>query len=43
VTPYKDWQGKAWTTALVLILLVLALNVAARLLMAWRKRRLGGG
>ena len=42
IAPYKDWHDKAWTTALVLILLVLTLNVSARLLMAWRKRRLGG-
>lgn len=42
IAPYKDWHDKAWTTALVLIALVLALNVSARLIMSWRKRRLGG-
>ena len=42
IAPYKDWHDKAWTTALVLILLVLTLNVSARLIMAWRRRRLGG-
>ena len=33
VAPYKDWHDKAWTTALVLIALVLALAgfVALRL------------
>lgn len=41
ISPYEDWQAKAWATALVLIVLVLALNVAARGLAAWRTRRLG--
>ena len=41
ISPYKDWQDKAWTTALVLLILVLGLNVTARLLIAWRRRRLG--
>lgn len=42
ISPYPDWRGKAWATALVLILLVLGLNVAARAFMAWRMRRFGG-
>jgi phosphate transport system permease protein len=41
VSPYQDWRAKAWATALVLIVLVLALNVFARLFSAWRARKLG--
>ncbi len=41
ISPYPDWRAKAWATALVLIVLVLTLNVAARLLTSWRARRLG--
>jgi phosphate transport system permease protein len=41
ISPYPDWQAKAWATALVLIVLVLTLNVGARLLTGWRARRLG--
>lgn len=41
ISPYKDWHDKAWTTALVLIALVLGLNIVARALLAWRRRRLG--
>ncbi len=41
ISPYPDWQAKAWASALVLIFLVLFLNVAARLTVAWRARRLG--
>ncbi len=32
ISPYEDWHEKAWTAALVLLLLVGLLNVAARLL-----------
>jgi len=32
ISPYDDWHQKAWTAALVLLLLVGALNVAARFL-----------
>jgi phosphate transport system permease protein len=42
ISPYKDWHDKAWTTALVLIAIVLALNVGARLLTSWRTRVIGG-
>jgi phosphate transport system permease protein len=42
IAPYKDWHAKAWTTALVLIILVLGLNIGARAFMSWRRRRLGG-
>ncbi len=41
ISPYKDWHSKAWTTALVLIAIVLGLNVTARALTWWRTRRLG--
>jgi phosphate transport system permease protein len=41
ISPYADWHAKAWATALVLISLILLLNVAARLLVQWRARRLG--
>jgi phosphate transport system permease protein len=30
ISPYEDWHQKAWTAALVLLLLVGALNLAAR-------------
>ncbi|MDE3089780.1 MAG: phosphate ABC transporter permease PstA [Chloroflexota bacterium] len=42
ISPYRDWHAKAWTTALVLIALVLGLNIAARGLIGWRTRRLAG-
>lgn len=35
MSPYDDWQAQAWAGALVLIALVLALNVVARLI-RWR-------
>jgi phosphate transport system permease protein len=41
ISPYEDWRAKAWATALVLVTLVLALNVAARLFAWWRMRKLG--
>ncbi len=41
ISPYRDWHDKAWTTALVLMLLVLGLNVTARLIVTWRRRKLG--
>jgi phosphate transport system permease protein len=41
ISPYPDWQAKAWGTALVLIVLVLSLNIAARVLVGFRNRRLG--
>jgi phosphate transport system permease protein len=41
ISPYKDWHDKAWTTALVLITLVLGLNVTARAVTWWRVRKLG--
>jgi phosphate transport system permease protein len=41
ISPYKDWQAKAWTTALVLMIVVLTLNVAARVMVAWRQKKTG--
>ena len=41
IAPYDDWHAKAWATALVLIGLVLVLNISARVLVAWRARKLG--
>jgi phosphate transport system permease protein len=41
ISPYKDLHDKAWTTALVLITVVLALNVTARAVTWWRMRKLG--
>lgn len=41
IAPYQDWHDKAWGTALVLIVLVLLLNILARLIVWWRVRRLG--
>jgi len=40
ISPYDDWHQKAWTAALVLLLLVGALNLGARL--ALRKTTAGG-
>ncbi len=41
ISPYDDWHAKAWATALVLIVLVLVLNILARLFTWWRARNLG--
>ncbi len=41
ISPYKDWHDKAWTTAFVLIVLVLGLNVIARAFTAWQLKRMG--
>jgi phosphate transport system permease protein len=41
ISPYEDWHQKAWTAALVLLLLVGLLNVAARL--ALRSSTAAGG
>ncbi|HMK72147.1 MAG TPA: ABC transporter permease subunit, partial [Myxococcaceae bacterium] len=32
ISPYEDWHAKAWTAALVLLMLVGLLNVASRML-----------
>ena len=39
ISPYKDWHAKAWTTALVLVTLVLGLNIVTRLITAWQLKR----
>ena len=41
ISPYPDWHAKAWATALVLIVVILVLNVLARLITWWRARQLG--
>jgi phosphate transport system permease protein len=41
ISPYKDWHAKAWTTALVLVTLVLGLNIITRLITAWQLKRMG--
>ncbi len=41
ISPYKDWHDKAWTTAFVLIVLVLGLNITARVFTAWRLKKMG--
>lgn len=38
VSPYDDWHRQAWTAALVLVLLVLLLNFAARWMLRQRVR-----
>lgn len=42
ISPYKDWQDKAWATALVLIALVLCLEVVARVVSGRQERKLRG-
>ncbi len=32
ISPFKDWQAKAWGTALVLVTVMLALNLAVKLI-----------
>jgi phosphate transport system permease protein len=39
VSPYEDWHRQAWAAALVLVVLVLALNVGARVLVRNRMAR----
>lgn len=38
VSPYEDWHRQAWAAAFVLVLLVLVLNLSARLLVRHRVR-----
>ncbi|MBX6396249.1 MAG: phosphate ABC transporter permease PstA [Alicyclobacillaceae bacterium] len=40
ISPYPSWQQQAWTGALTLVLLVLVINLAARVLL---RDRTGGG
>jgi phosphate transport system permease protein len=37
ISPYKDWHDKAWAGALVLITMVLAINIGARVLTREKK------
>jgi phosphate transport system permease protein len=41
ISPYEDWRAKAWATALVLIVLILGLNILARLVVWARTRTIG--
>ena len=43
ISPYEDWHQQAWAGALVLLVVVLATNVAARTLWARRARFMRGG
>src|SRR3954463_567247 len=38
LSPYKDWQGLAWTGALIITMAVLALSISARALTTSRKQ-----
>jgi phosphate transport system permease protein len=38
ISPYEDWHRQAWAAGLVLLILVLAANVGARLLLGRRAR-----
>lgn len=42
ISPYADWQDKAWATALVLIALVLGLELLARGVTTWRVKKMTG-
>jgi len=37
ISPYEEWHQQAWTAAMVLVLLVLVLNIAAKLLTRSRR------
>src|ERR1700676_671036 len=39
VAPYEDWHRQAWSAAFVLLMLVLTINVTARLILARRGHR----
>ncbi len=36
ISPYEDWHRQAWAAGLVLLALVLAANIGARLLLSRR-------
>jgi phosphate transport system permease protein len=38
VSPYEDWHRQAWAAALVLVVIVLFLNISARVLVRNRVR-----
>lgn len=39
ISPFEDWHSQAWGAALVLVVMVLALNITARLVVRARQRR----
>ena len=39
ISPYEDWHRQAWAAGLVLLLLMLGANVAARLILSDRGTR----
>lgn len=39
ISPFEDWHSQAWGAALVLVIVVLALNIIARLVVRARQRR----
>ena len=41
VAPYEDWHRQAWAAGFVLLMLILTINVSARLILA--RSRFGGG
>jgi len=41
ISPYEDWRAKAWATALILMVIVLGLNVLARIITWARSRQTG--
>lgn len=43
ISPYEDWHRQAWAAGLVLLLLILATNVAARWILSRRSRIPRGG
>ncbi len=43
ISPYEDWHRQAWAAGLVLLLLILATNVAARWILSRRSRIPQGG
>ena len=42
IGPYEDWHRQAWAAGFVLLAMVFMFNVTARLLMSWRRSRVGG-
>jgi phosphate transport system permease protein len=41
ISPYDDWHQQAWAAGFVLLMLILAINVSARMILA--RSRFGGG
>jgi len=36
ISPYKDWQQQAWSAGFVLLMLVLTVNIVARMILTKR-------